>query len=79
MSLLTRLRYAPYLAVVGGAAVALLMAIASADAVALLPISAFDALFGPFFVLAVYGVSFALAPWVVRRLPIKQGGNESGV
>jgi len=58
MPIVTRLRYALYLAAVSSAAVSLLVAIASADAVALLPVGAFRALFSPFFMLAVYAAAF---------------------
>jgi hypothetical protein len=70
MPLLTRLRYALYLAIVSAAAASLIVALASADAVGLLPGSAFQALFSPFFFLVVYAAAFVLAPWVARRLPI---------
>jgi hypothetical protein len=72
MTLLTRLRYALYLAIVSSAAISLFVALASADAVGLLPSRAFDALFSPFFMLAVYVVSFVLSPWAAERFPIKR-------
>ena len=70
MPLLTRLRYALYLAVVSGAGASLIVALASADAISLLPGSAFQALFSPFFFLVVYAAAFVITPWVSRRLPI---------
>jgi len=73
MSLLIRLRYSLYLSAVGASAIGLFVAIASADVIALLPISAFDALFNPAFGLAVYATAFLVAPWVSAHLPIKRG------
>ena len=73
MTLLTRLRYALYLAAVCGAVVGLLVAIASADAISLLPISAFDTLFSPYYFLIIYATSFVISPWVAKRFPIQRG------
>ena len=70
MPLLVRLRYALILAIVGSAAASLLVALATADAIGLLPGSAFNALFSPFFFLAVYAAAFLLSPWVAERLPV---------
>lgn len=72
MSLPARLRYALYLAAVSGVAINGFVAIASADAIALLSISAFEALFNPFFLPTLYAASFLLSPWVAERLPIKR-------
>ena len=70
MPLLARARYSLYLAVVISAIVMLVVAIASADVVGLLPIGVFDALFSPFFFPIVYVVSYVLAPWLARRFPV---------
>jgi hypothetical protein len=72
MTLLTRLRYALYLAIVSNAAIGLIVALASADGVDLLPGRAFDVLFSPLFMLAVYVVSFVLSPWAAEHFPIKR-------
>ena len=65
-----RLRYALFLAAAIGAAVSLLVAVATADAVALLPASTFEAVFSPIFSLAVYALAFVVAPWAAERLPL---------
>jgi hypothetical protein len=65
-----RLRYALYLAAVIGAALGLLIALASTEAIALLPMSTFEALFSPLFFIAVYAVAFVVAPWAAERLPL---------
>jgi hypothetical protein len=70
MSLFERLRYALYLAVVGGALIGLIVAIASADVIGLLPIAAFDMLFNPLYFVALYVVAFIVSPWVADRIPI---------
>ena len=70
MPLLTRLRYALFLAIVSSAAASLIVAIASADAIGLLRGSAFEALVSPYFFLAVYAVAFVLSPWVAERLSV---------
>jgi hypothetical protein len=72
MGLVERFRYAAYLAVVVGAIVGLLLALGSADAIGFLPSSAFDLMFSPMLMLALYLVAFAVAPWVAERLPIKR-------
>ena len=76
MSLFQRLRYALYLAVVSSAAIVLIVAVGSADLVALIPISVFDALFNPLFVLTIYAASFFLAPWVSEHLPITRSDRD---
>jgi hypothetical protein len=70
MTILQRLVYSIALAGVGGTIIMLLIAIASADVVGLLPISAFDFVFTPYYLLAVFVIAFLAAPWVVRWLPI---------
>jgi hypothetical protein len=72
MNLLTRLGYALRLAIVAGAIIMLLVSIASADVIGLLPISAFDALGNPFYFLILYIASFITAPWLSSYLPIKR-------
>ena len=78
MTLLARLRYALYLAAVGSAAIGLLVALASADDIALLPPSAFDAMLSPLFMLVMYGIAFAVSPWCAEHFPITRNGNDSG-
>jgi hypothetical protein len=70
MTILQRLVYSVALAGVGGATITLFIALASADVVGLLPISAFDFIFSPYYLLAVFVIAFLAAPWVVRWLPI---------
>lgn len=60
-----------------GSAISLFVTLASADAVGLLPSRAFDALFSPLFMLAVYVVSFVLSPWAAERFPINRASNET--
>lgn len=72
MNLLTRLGYALRLAIVTGAIIGLLVSIASADVIGLLPISAFDALGNPSYSLILYIASFIATPWVADYLPIKR-------
>jgi len=78
MSLFERLRYAFYLATVSAALIGLLIVMASADVIGLLPIAAFDALFNPLYFLALYGVSFVAAPWVADLLPISRSTPRPG-
>jgi hypothetical protein len=78
MSLFERLRYALYLAIVGGALIGLLVSVASADVVGLLPIAAFDMLVNPLYWVALYIVAFAAAPLVADRLPIARSAPRSG-
>lgn len=70
MSFYQRLRYSLYLAAVGGALVGLVVAVASADVVGLLPTTAFDLLMSPGYLLVVFAVAFLTAPMVARRFPI---------
>lgn len=70
MSFYQHLRYSFYLTAVGGALVSLVVAVASADAVGLLPASAFDFLMSPGYVLVVFSVAFFTTPMVARYFPI---------
>jgi hypothetical protein len=70
MTLFERLRYALYLAAVGGAVIILVISIASADVVGWLPPSADRLVLSPFFPFALYLVAFLVAPWVSQRFPI---------
>ena len=72
MSFLERARYAAYLAVVTGALVSLLLVLGSADAIALLPPSAFDLALSPTLMASIYVLAFIVAPWVAERFPIKR-------
>ena len=72
MTLLARIRYAAYLAVVVGAAISLALILGSADAIALLPRRAFDWAFSPPLMITIYVISFIIAPWVAAKLPIKR-------
>jgi len=72
MPFLARLRYSLYLAIVLSVAVSLVILLASADAIAILPPSAFDVALSPGLFLAAYVVSFVAAPFVAERFPIKR-------
>jgi hypothetical protein len=72
MDLLTRFGYSLRLAIVTGAIIGLIVSIASADVIGLLPISAFDAIGNPFYLLILYITAFITAPWVSEYLPIKR-------
>lgn len=72
MVLAARFSYALRLTAVGGAALGLTIAILSSDAVAVLPISYFDALLSPLYYVVIFGVSFAVAPWVAERLTYEE-------
>jgi hypothetical protein len=72
MDLLTRFGYAVRLTCVAGAIIGLLISIGSADVIALLPISAFDVLGSPFYLLILYIASFIASPWVSDYFPIKR-------
>jgi hypothetical protein len=75
LTLVERLRYSLYLAAIAGAALVLALSIGSADAVRLLPASADKLVFSPFFWLALYAVSYVVAPLVSRRFPIVRNGS----
>jgi hypothetical protein len=70
MTLFERLRYSLYMAAIGGAAIILLISIASADVVGWLPASADKFVFSPFFLFALYLVAYLLAPLLSQRFPI---------
>jgi hypothetical protein len=70
MSLYQRLRYSLYLAAVGGALAGLIIAVASADVVGLLPHNAFDFLMSPGYLLVIFVVAFLAAPVVAPYFPI---------
>ena len=70
MTFYQRLRYTLYLAAVGGALVGLVITVASADVVGLLPTTAFDLLMSPSYLLIVFAAAFLAAPMVARRFPI---------
>jgi hypothetical protein len=77
MTLFARLRYALYLAGVAWAIIIFIVAMGSADVVAVLPIGAFDALFNPLMPLAVYLLAFAITPWLTDHLPISRHEHRS--
>ena len=70
MPLIARLRYALYLAIVLSAALSLILMLASADAVAILPSSASDLAFNPVMVFVLYVLSYVAAPSLAERFPI---------
>ena len=72
MTFLERARYAAYLAVVAGAILSLILALASADGIALLPPGAFDIAFSPVLMISTYVLAFLVAPAIANRLPIKR-------
>lgn len=67
-----RLRYALYVAAVGGAAVSLAIALLSTDVVGVLPPHAFDLLLSPLYPIALYLVGLALTPVLAKWFPIKR-------
>jgi hypothetical protein len=73
MPLTKRLLYSFYAAAIGGAALGLVVVVLSADAVGLLPDSLVDVVFSWRFVVPLFALSFLLAPWLSRRLPIVRG------
>lgn len=70
MTILQRARYAAYLAIVIGALLSLLLVLGSADAIALLPPSAFDLALSLPLMIGAYVVAFIVTPWVAARTPI---------
>ena len=70
MSLYHRLRYSLHLAAVGGSLLGLIIVLASADVVGLLPRSAFDFLMSPGYLLIVFVVAFFSTPIVAPHFPI---------
>ena len=73
MSLFERLKYSLCLAAVSGAIIGLLVSLATADFIRLLPIAVFEMMFSPLYLVALYVVAFVTAPWVADRLPITRG------
>jgi len=63
-SLFERLKYALYLAAVGGALIGLLVGLATADVIGLLPVAVFDMMFSPLYFVVLYVVVFIAAPWL---------------
>jgi hypothetical protein len=70
MPLFDRFRYALYAAAVGAAALGLVIALLSADAIGVLPTKAFDWIMSPWYMAVIYAVAFALSPILARRFPI---------
>ncbi|WP_127997184.1 hypothetical protein [Piscinibacter defluvii] len=70
MTILQRARYAAYLAIVIGALLSLVLVLGSADAIALLPPSAFDLALSLPLMIGTYVVAFIVTPWVAARTPI---------
>jgi len=77
MSLLARLRYSLYLAIALSMIASLTIVLASADAIAILPSSAFDWAFSPTMGLLAYALAFAIAPLLSERFPIKRKRDET--
>jgi hypothetical protein len=77
MPLFARIRYSLYLAIALSMAVSLAIVLASADAIAVLPSSAFDWAFSPAMFLLAYAMSFVVAPSVSERFPIKRESTRS--
>jgi hypothetical protein len=72
MPFLVRLRYALYLAIVLSAAVSLVVMLASADAIQILPASAFNFAMSPSLFLVAFAVGYLVAPAMSKRFPIKR-------
>jgi len=73
MSLLDRVRYSLYLAIVIAAILSLALVLGSADAIGILPASAFDFALSPTLFFVTYILSFIAAPHIAERFPIKRG------
>lgn len=67
MSFYQRLRYSLYLAAIGGAIAVLLVAVAVADVVSLLPPTIFDLLMSPGYLVVILALAFLATPVVARR------------
>ena len=72
MTLFARLRYSLYLAIALSMAASLVLMVASADAIAILPPSAFDLAMSPALFAIAYIASFVASPFVARRFPVKR-------
>lgn len=72
MSLPARLRYSLYLAIALSMVASLVIVLASADAVGILPPSAFDLALSPGLFLVTYVISFVASPFMAARFPIKR-------
>jgi Na+-driven multidrug efflux pump len=72
MALADRARYAGYLTIVCGVFVSLILVVASAEAISLLPPEAFDYALSPLLVVIIYPVAFLVAPMISRRFPFKR-------
>jgi predicted transporter len=67
-----RLRYTLYIAIVLFAAVSLVLILASADSIRLLPPSAFDLALSPTLFGIAYVLAFLVSPVVARRFRVKR-------
>lgn len=70
MSVFERAWYALVASIVASAAISLLSALGSADAIAILPSSAFDLAMSRYIFLPIYVLAFLVAPWISFRFPI---------
>lgn len=66
MPLAQRLKYSMYLAAVAGALLGLVIAVASSDAVGLLPTKTFQLIFSPAYGLVVFALAFLGTPTVSK-------------
>ena len=72
MPLLARLRYSLYLAIALSMIVSLIIVLTSADAIAILPSSAFDWALSPGLFLIAYVISFIAVSYTHLTLPTKR-------
>ena len=72
MALVERARYAGYLTIVSGVFISLILIVASADVIALLPPGAFDYAFSPLLIVIIYPLAFVVAPLISQRIPLKR-------
>jgi hypothetical protein len=65
-----RIKYSFYLAISTAALFALVIVVASADSVELIPTASFDLVQSPIYFLVIFAVSYAFAPIAARRVDI---------
>lgn len=72
LELSQRLKYSFQLAIPFAALFALVVVVASADVVGILPAAAFDLVFSPFYFIVIYAISFFVSPLIESKLPFTE-------
>jgi len=72
MPFFERLHYALYLAIALTMLATFVIALGTADAIAILPWSVFEFSMSPWLFLLAYATSFVAAPYIADRYPIKR-------